>query len=40
MPGYQQPFAHQDTYGQQNGVMMGNMGSKGTAYEPFRHENV
>ena len=43
-PGYQQPYPahHAEGYGgQQNGVMMGNMGRQGgTAYEPFRHENV
>ena len=43
--GYQAPYAHHaDGYGgeQQNGVYMGNMGGRqgGTAYEPFRHENV
>jgi len=39
-PGYQQPYAHH-AEGQQNGVMMGNMGKQQkTAYEPYRHENV
>lgn len=40
VPGYQQPYGHEASYGQQSGVMMGNMGGKRTAYEPYRHDNV
>ncbi|KAL8817754.1 MAG: hypothetical protein Q9191_008084 [Dirinaria sp. TL-2023a] len=42
MPGYQQPqpYGHEASYGQQNGVMMGNVGARQTSYEPFRHEHV